>query len=46
MADLEEQNRLRQEEEKRIKESQATISKTQIAKTECEKMTLRLKNAK
>ena len=38
MADLEEKNRLRQEVEKRIKESQTAISKAQIAKTECEKI--------
>ena len=43
MADLEEKNRLRQEVEKRIKESQAAISKAQIAKTECEKIDSEIK---
>ena len=38
MADLEEKNRLRQEEEKQIKEMEAAISKAQIAKTECQKI--------
>ena len=43
MADLEEKNRLRQEVEKRIKESQTAISKAQIAKTECEKIDSEIK---
>ena len=43
MADLEEKNRLRQEEEKRIEESQTAISKAQIAKTECEKIDSEIK---
>ena len=46
MADLEEKNRLRQEEEKRIKESQAAISKAQIARTECEKINSGIKKCK
>ena len=43
MADLEEKNRLPQEDEKRIKESQAVISKAPIAKTECEKIDSEIK---
>ena len=46
MVDLEEKNRLPQEEEKRIKESQAVISKAPIAKTECEKIDSEIKKCK
>ena len=40
---MEEKNWLHQEEEKRIKESQAAISKVQIAKTECKKIDSEIK---